>query len=816
MLKSLLRMQALALANLRSPMQIPKRSKRFIGLLITAVLLASPLVAQQKRGATPKKPATAPSPEPVPTFDTLLSADTYRIYSEIRGVGQFSQSSAVNDLVDLIVKVVGPPKEFKTVVKWLRSHADALSGSRMLIAGWPARPNVPNFVMAIEFSSTEEAQKFYPELRGFLPSIMPTPAPTTAPGGASAPGLSSPGAARSTAAERIEPVLPYHLKQSGPLILLSDKTFTLRELTPHGSKLLAEDQNFALARNRFVSEPIFLYVDIKSIEKEDQERRQKWEGEDQRRIEREAGQPKHEELPNEVAQVSPEPPAEEPAPPAPVTSGSPQATLGTTSDPQVTSTATLSSSSDRGAETINSAIFTFYGALFGGKSKWPEAIGAAIAFEDDSYVVRTLIVNNGETKGNAIPFVPQFVSGPVILPESPGILPADLDLFVTASLDYPQIYEGMVKAIAGAEESSRRYRGPTQPVIEHHNESPFAVYEKKLGLKIKDDLLPLLGNELAFALLPKAPSASLEGPNAEQPKSDNAGQTKAVSADPIPVIAISVKDREGVRQLIPRIAESLGLKGANLLAQTEKRDDTELTSYANFFAYAFVGQFLVVSPDVAVTRHVVDSYLDHQTLSSDSHFKNFTRWQPRQVLGQVYVSPLLVKRYYLGGNIGAHANDKIGESLSGMNPEIGPLTYALSNDGLGPLHELHVPRNLLLLMIAGISNQASGSALAANEAAVKASLRIIASAEATYQATKGDGRFGSLDELIAENLLSKEIPQQYGYRIELTVLGKGFEAIAVPVTYGESGRLSYFIDETSVLRGGDHGGGAATVADQPL
>lgn len=801
-------------------MRIPKSSERLIALIVTAFLLASPLVAQQRRGATPKKPATAPSPEPTPTFDTLLSADTYRIYTEIRGVGQLIQSSAVNDLLDPLVKLGGPPKEFKTVVKWLRAHADALSGSRMLVAGWPARPNVPNFMMAIEFSSTEEAQKFYPELRGFLPSIIPTPTPTPAPDGASASGLSSPRAVVSTAPERVnDPVLPYHLKQSGPLILLSDKTFKLRELTPRGSKLLAEDQNFALARNRFVSEPIFLYVDIKSIEKEEQERRQKWEEEDQRRIEREANQPKREELPNEVAQVTPEQSTQDPPPPAPVPSGSPQPTLGTTSDPQVTGTATLSSSSDRPApevDAISSGIFTFYGALFGGRSKWPEAIGAAIAVEDDSYVVRALIVNSGETKGSAIPFVPQFVSGPVILPESPGILPADLDLFVTASLDYPQIYEGMVKAIASAQESSRRYRGATQPVIEHHNESPFAVYEKKLGLKIKDDLLPLLGNEFSFALLPKTQPASLDSPSTEQPKPDSSGQTKVGLADPVPVIAISVKDREGIRQLIPRIVESMGLKGANLLAQTEKRDDTELTSYANFFAYAFVGQFLVVSPDAAVTRHVVDSYLEHQTLSSDSHFKNFTRWQPRQMLGQVYLSPVLVTRYYFGVNVGARANDKMPESRARMNAEIDPLTYALSNDGLGPLHELHVPRNLLLMMIAGISNQTSGSQLAANEAAAKSSLRIIASAEVTYQATKGDGRFGSLDELMAENLVSKDIPQQYGYRIELRLSGKGYEAIALPVTYGESGRLSYFIDETLVIRGGDHGGGAATISDQPL
>jgi hypothetical protein len=46
--------------------------------------------------------------------------------------------------------------------------------------------------------------------------------------------------------------------------------------------------------------------------------------------------------------------------------------------------------------------------------------------------------------------------------------------------------------------------------------------------------------------------------------------------------------------------------------------------------------------------------------------------------------------------------------------------------------------------------------------------------------------------------------------------GNKFEATAVPIEYGVTGTLSYFIDESGVLRGGDHGGGAATLADQPV
>src|SRR6185503_14925928 len=158
-------------------MKIFKPANRLIACVVALVMLATPLLAQQ-RHAAPRKP---PVPDLAPTFDSLLAADSYKIYCEIRGVGGLVRSSAVNDLLDPIMKLGGPPKEFKTVVKWLNAHADILAGSRMMVAGWSSRPNLPNVLIAIEFSSPEEAKKFYPELRDFLPKILPTPTPTPSP-----------------------------------------------------------------------------------------------------------------------------------------------------------------------------------------------------------------------------------------------------------------------------------------------------------------------------------------------------------------------------------------------------------------------------------------------------------------------------------------------------------------------------------------------------------------------------------------------------------------------------------------------------------
>jgi hypothetical protein len=799
------------------------RMALLVALVITFVLLTSPVMAQQRRSAPSRKPAPRQVVQPTPTFDSLLAAGSYRIYGEVRGIGSLIRSSAVKDLLDPVMKLTfgGPTKEFKSTVKWLNAHADVLASSRMMVAGWPTRPKLPTILIAIEFSSAEEAQKFEPELRGFMPTLVPTPTPVLSPQtttGQAKPNTESELISQRHSEEPTPP--PYQIKQAGSLILMSDQPFAFRDLAPRGSKLIVEDQNFALARNRFASEAIFLYVDVKSIEKEDRERAQKADEEARLRAESEAANPPKEEAtvavdietatPDEVVTSLP-PPAVEPSP-----SGPPELGAGTT-DAQT--------SALQGRNPMDFAFMSLSSLLFGGEPKWPEAVGAAIAIEGDSYVVRTLIVNGDESKNIAVPFVPQFITGPPLVPASPGIFPADVSLFVAVSVDYNQIYHGMLKAFADAQEASRKltvqHPDLPAPTPDAEPDSPFAFYEKKLGLKIKDDLLPLLGNEIALVMPKKTVGVYSVKPaetvlTAEPTTPDSNGQSKTASAEPDPIIAIAVKDREGVKRLIPKVIESLGMKGANLFAQTEKRGDAEIISYAGAFAYAFVGDFLVLSTDAAATRHVVDVYTEHQTLSSDSHFRNSTRWQPRQVVGQVYVGPDLIERYYPLNGPGAPANEKMREFLSQLNPVIEPVTYALSNDGQGPFHELHLPKSLLVLLSASIATAAEESPLLTNESIARSLLQTVASAESTFQSTKGDGRYGTLEELLTEGLISKDLLEKYGYKIDVAVSSNRFEAVAIPVEYGRTGRISFFVDESGVLRGGDHAGGAATLADKPV
>jgi hypothetical protein len=778
--------------------------------MIISVAL-SPIVAQRR--PAPRRPTPEPPPQQPVSFDTLLAADSYKLYGEVRAVGQLIRSEGVKDLLDPVTKLTAPPKEFRSIVKWLSTRADTLTTSRLLFAVWPSRPKLPQVLVAIEFPSAEEAQKFEPQLKDFLPKLLPTPTPGPSPG---------PDRGRSETAETKQGEKPsapsYILKQAGSLVFISDVPFSLKDLKPAGSRLLAEDQNFRTVHDRFNTESIFVYVDIAGMDKEERER--------QRKASEQQVQP-GDEVSNQLKSGtdSNNPPEAEPVPEEPQPDASPantQATLG----PELQTQTTLSAGPGAQASTeqtkpgepdpMNAAMSAISSAFFGGQPRWPDAVGAAVVFEGDSYVLRVLLINASDAKASPIPFFPQFVAGPALVPESPSILPSDTELFVSASFDFPQIYEGIVKAAHDQFEQMHPYK--VQTVKSGEPASPFEPYEKKLGIKIKDDLLPLLGNEVAFTIPVKAFEAGPAEPQpspSPAPAGDNDGVQKQTTPEgPSPIFAIAVKDRQGVRALLPRVIDSLGIKGASLLAQTEKRDDTELVSYANVFAYAFIGNFLVLSPDVKATRHVVDSYLSHDTLSSSPHFRNYTRWQPRQVLGQVYVSPALMESY---NSVAATSqlSDQLRDFLMLLSPVAQPVTYAVSNEGLGPLHELHVPKNLLMLLVAGVSSESNETPLARNESSARNALRTIASAEATYQATEGAGRYGSMDELIKTGLVSKELIQNYGYKIELTVSGARFEVVAVPSEYGKTGKLSFFMDESSVLRAGDHGGGPATIADKP-
>ena len=746
-------------------------------LLITLTVTT----AQQKRQTTPKpQPKTAAPQAPAPTFDTLVPADSYIIYGEVRGAGQLIRSSAVNDLLEPVLKLSGPPKEFRAILKFLNAHAEEVMTSRLLVATWPNKksPGLPDALIAIEFASAEEATKFSASLNEFLPKVLPpvaVPEPTEGP------------------AEKPKgpPDPNFHLKRFGSLVVISPKPWTIKQLKPAGSKLLAEDTNFRAAHNRFSSEPVFVYLDTRTIAREEEEQKKQWE---QERIEAQ-----------KQAEAAAESKKEEPPEPE-MTEEEKAAELEEMAQLQVAPSP--EPKEEAGPSPISISLFSLLSVFDQGESKWPEGIALSLSFEGDSFDLRALLVNQAGDRADAIPFMPLLVTGPAISPESPNIFPADTELLATMSLDLPQSYTALSKP--RPKEQFVTSSGTNVNVKETEPESPFAEIEKQLKINIKNDLLPLLGPEVAVRL-PMNNTNFIGLPGIAPPT----GEVKEEPATNGPVLAIQIKDRDAVRALMPKLIEAFGFKGAAALGQTERREDTETVSFANMFAYAFIGNFLVISGDAATTKSVVDSYLKHETLSAELDYRNSTRWQPKPQQGQIYISPALMQGYKLWAEKETtRVSDQTRAFLVRASSVPQPITYSLSNEGLGPLHELHIPKNLVLMAVAGISGESNPPQNIQNERIAISLMYAIASAEQQYKQKKGS--CGTLEQLIAEGNVSKQMIENSGYKFELILVADKFELSGVPSEYGKSGSLSLFIDNSMVLRGVDRNGAAATVSDPPI
>lgn len=671
-------------------------------LVLIIVLAASASAAQQKRQTPPRTPQPAATPAPTPpppTFDTLLAADTYKIYAEVRSVGQLIRSNSVNEILEPILKLAGPPQEFRTVVKWLNTHADEMMSSRLLFAAWSSGNELPDGLVAIEFASPEEAVKFQQQLNGFLQKLIPPPANSTAESDKTQPA----------------PLPPYHMRQAGSLVLITPKPVSLQKLRPAGSKLLSEDVNFRIARNRLNTESIFLFVDYAGIQKEDAERLKRSEELRQKSVAEQAAEPK-------AAEPEPQTEPEETEPPMP---DEPEI-VGVETELKAVESSEASTEYQQSATEMLMTLSMVLSSISGVTPTWPAAFGVGLSFEGDSFDVRALLVNAPGEKSDPIPFLPVLTPGPAIAPEAPNILPADTEMFVTLSLDLPQMYALLTKP---------------QPMLASHRpdmnideggeiEPPFAALERQLKIKIKDDLLPLIGPEIVVSVPmsgldwfqppksdpPSVSPAPSPSPSPSSPPSSPENQSnysmsvtvKDATTDPRSgrsvAIGMSLKDKEGMRTLLPKLIESVAFKGASSLAQTERREDTELVSYANVVSYAFIGNFLVLSPDVATVRHIVDSYLKRETLSGEPHFKNYTRWQPQQLQGQIYISPSLMEGYRTWiQQPTAAVDDQTRAFLTRFSVVAQPVTYSLSNEGFGPMHELHLPKNLVLFIIAASS-----------------------------------------------------------------------------------------------------------------
>lgn len=130
----------------------------------------------------------------------------------------------------------------------------------------------------------------------------------------------------------------------------------------------------------------------------------------------------------------------------------------------------------------------------------------------------------------------------------------------------------------------------------------------------------------------------------------------------------------------------------------------------------------------------------------------------------------------------------------------------------------------LFSLIFVFCSEVFASSPAQNERFVIRSLQTLPSAQMTYSATSGNGNYGTFQNLGQANLIDSVLAsgEKYGYsfvvfKIERTATTPaGFYITATPQHYRKTGRKSFYVDESGVLRGADKNGAAATVTDPEI
>jgi hypothetical protein len=860
-------------------MNFPRRPRRTLAPILTTIALSLSLVFAQQPKPALKPAAVRPDADQNVsdiTLDTLFAADSYAVYGEMRGVGQYVSSEEFKQMLGPLRLPGTVPPELSQLLDFITAHAEILSDARIAFGAMAVRDGLPDVVAAVEFSSTEDAQKLEPQLREFIAdyygaqsgdegagaSVKVTTAVATKPSatlGASttlaAEGAGSRAGRRRArlqsrverAGEKVEAqsaVAPVFIKRAGSLVVMADKQFTFRKLHgAAGAQALLDEPGFQAARARLASDTLFLYFNTTRMNRST--KRQTDEYERQRKL-AEAAEAKANPNTNAMSMSSRNMNSN-----VAFVANSNGSTAPPTAELSPEKKAELEAEIDVNLEQHNAALeayrreqaaeeeklksqpgyaeekqrqerqrefdrqlqrLVFNDSPTGGT--WAESIGVGASIQGDEIVLRALFVNDSEDQmPRPIPFMPILLSGPQVAPEAASVVPADADIFASASLDLPQMYDYVASVFkifdlaAGAAGEQNK-----QGLFE----SQISAFEKDNNFRIREDLLNSLGNEIALVMPSdsfgvrrgrKAPRGTTgDGANADPSKQEP--QSFASS----PVVIVSLADKKALQELLPRALEAVGIKGVSEQQLIEKRGDVEILTLTQASA-AFIGNFLVMS-DPQTMRWVIDAYNKRETLANSDEFKRAAGWQQRQLLGQVYVSNALLKDTF--GEVYKSIDDiddqELKSFLSRLDPNPGAVTHTLTKEGNGLLHELHVPKNLLTLISASSVVIRKTATLRSNEAMATYALYRIMSAE---NEAKEKGGYVSLDELKNSKRL-EEMPELEGYEIRLTASGEHFEITATPTDYPKQGRRSFFIDETSVLRGADLGGKTATASTDPV
>jgi hypothetical protein len=458
--------------------------------------------------------------------------------------------------------------------------------------------------------------------------------------------------------------------------------------------------------------------------------------------------------------------------------------------------------------------------LWSGVPRIPGAVALGAGLDRGALAVRLAVENTPDGTISLIPFLPNIVSGPPVTGETAAVAPADAELFVAGSLDWTQIYNSTVGAasvntaglLTGG--TIAEIAGESKTEREPSVDETIAAVEKLFGFKFKEDLLPALGNEVAISLPLSSGDFRLAGMGGGREKKEER------EAEPGFLYISALNNPERVREILPRALIVFGFASLGTPQRAEKRKgfDINILGDGAGFAYTIINNFLVAG-ELKAVRHCIDSFDSRQTLASTNVYRDAVAWQAKQKLLHLYLSDTLLKgaleetRKRSGGS-----TDPVVRALLAQLEvaETAPASYEATNEGDVVMHEVRLPISLVRSYALSLAVAAKDSPVLMNESMAVYALQRIAGAQETYKDEKKKGRFGTFEELVAEDLLEKTFLENMEYKFELEVTGDKFEVSATPKTYGKTGRRSFLLDTAGTVRAADHKGQPANTDDPAI
>ena len=794
--------------------------------------------------ATPRAPQQqARRPEPDPSFEELLAADAYTVYAELRRVGTLAGTQEVKSAVAALTLLGGeearPLTDFYSFVS---NNAEALGESRIVVAFMPARAGVPQGVAAFELESPAAAVAFEPKLRRILgvqvrqikQAMGQQPAPP------------DPQTQRRQAAK--VPGSDFAIRRVGRWLVTSDGSFRLKQLRgAEREPSLADSTRFQTVRSRFANDSLFVYVDTDVAQ-------QAWalqvQGMSEERAQAQPTDPQGTGAVIVDPAISTVPIAVSTENPIPAPTQLPPATGEATPDPAATPEATPEESGggdeppdpetaarlaevEKNLESVGpppeptaeeravSGLSRVLRNLWSGVPRIPGAVALGVSLDRGALAMRLAVENTPDGTVALIPFLPNIVSGPPVTAEAAAFAPDDAELFVSGSLDWTHVYNSTLGAAsvnpaglmamvnAGGEDGDGESKAERQPSADEVVTS----IEKLFGFKFREDLLPSLGNEVALSMPLDARDFGI-GPRGRTSEKEE----KERDAEPGPVVFVSLNDTAKMREILPRVFVALGFVSPGVPASApEKREGYEIRTLgaSDGVSYAIVNNFLLIG-ELKAVRHSVDSFATRRTLGASNAYREATSWQAKQKLVHLFVSDAILKRVVDETKTrSAGSTDPAVRALLMQleAAEYAPASFETTNEGDVLLHEMRLPISLIRTYATAVTVGIKDMPVITGEMTAFYTLQRIAAAELTYKNEKKKERFGTLEELIAEELLEKDFLDSLEYKVELSASSEKFEATATPKTYGKTGRRSFFIDESGTVRAADRKGQPADSSD---